>query len=331
VTAVAPIAEGLARFEARGPCTDAERRAAAWLHDELRDAGHEAWVETHWVRPQWPLSIALHATVGVVASLVAISAPLPGLIAAAVAAVSMALEGFGLPGLLRLAFPRRATQNVLTVPEEGGADRAGSATAGGVTLLIAAPYAAPKGGPGRRFLGRLPGGPQLWVAAALLLVALCAGLRRLDLDGLWLGLLQFVPTISLLLGLAAAGDAAVAGYVPGGEAPPAVAVALHDELRRNPPDRLSPALLLHGALRAHLRREKPDRRATVLLELGPGSGYASSHPKLRAAAEAAGARKRVKRPGIGRLPTLWLGAESADEATLDRALACVDAVDAELP
>jgi hypothetical protein len=259
----------------------------------------------------------------VVASLVAISAPLPGLIAAAVAAVSMALEAFGLPGLLRLAFPRRATQNVLTVPEE--------AAASGVTLLIAAPYAAPEGGPGRRLLGRLPGGPQAWVAAALVLVAVCAGLRALDLDGLWLGLLQFVPTIALLLVLAAAGDAAVADSVPGGEAPPAVAVALHDELRRNPPDRLSPALLLHGALRAHLRREKPDRRATVLLELGSGSGYASSHPKLRAAAEAAGAGKRIRRPGTRRVPTLWLGVDSADVETLDLALACVDAIDAELP
>ena len=316
MTAVAPIAEGLARFEARGPCTDAERRAAAWLHDELRDAGHEAWVETHWVRPQWPLSVALHATVGVVASLVAISEPLPGLIAAAVAAVSMALEGVGLPGLLRLALPRRATQNVLTVPEEGG-----------VTLLIAAPYSAPRGGFGRRLIE----GRQLWVAAALLLVAVCAGLRALDLDGLWLGLLQFVPTIALLLALAAAGDAAVADYVPGGEAPPAVAVALHDELRRNPPDRLAPALLLHGALRAHLRREKPDRRTTVLLELGPGSGYASSHPKLRAAAEAAGAGKRVRRPRLGRVPTLWIGVDSADVEALDLALACVDAIDAELP
>jgi hypothetical protein len=325
VTVVAPIAEGLARFEARGPCTDAERRAAAWLHDELRDAGHEAWVETHWVRPQWALSIALHATVGVVASLVAISAPLPGLIAAAVAAVSTALEGFGLPGLLRLAFPRRATQNVLTVPEEDGA------AASGVTLLIAAPYAAPKGAPGLRFLGRLPGGPQPWVAAALVLVALCGGLRALDLDGLWLGVLQFVPTIALLLALAAAGDAALADYVPGGEAPAAVAVALHDALRRNPPDRLSPSLLLHGALRAHLRRERPDSRATVLLELGPGSGYSSSHPKLRAAAEAAGAGTRVRRPGIRRVPTLWLGVDMADVAALDRALACVDAIDAELP
>ena len=103
----------------------------------------------HWVRPQWPLSIALHATVGVVASLVAISQPLPGLIAAAVAAVSMALEGVGLKGLLRLAFPRRATQNVLTVPDEGG-----------VTLLIAAPYSAPRGGFGRRLIE----GRQLWVA-----------------------------------------------------------------------------------------------------------------------------------------------------------------------
>jgi hypothetical protein len=317
VTAVAPIAEGLARFEARGPCTDAERRAAAWLHDELRDAGHEAWVETHWVRPQWPLSIALHATIGVVASLVAISAPLPGLIAATVAAVSMALEGLGLPGLLRLAFPRRATQNVLTVPEEEG----------GVTLLICAPYSAPRGGFGRRLIE----GRQLWVAGALVLVAVCAGLRELDLDGLWLGLLQFVPTIALLLALAAAGDAAVADYLPGGEAPPAVAVALHDELRRNSPERLSPALLLHGALRAHLRRDKPDRRTTVLLELGPGSGYASSHPKLRAAAETAGAGKRARRPGIGRLPTLWLGVEPADVETLDLALACVDAIDAELP
>ena len=62
VTDVTAIAEGLARFEARGPCTDAERRAAGWLHDELRAAGHEAWVETHWVRPQWALSLALHAT-----------------------------------------------------------------------------------------------------------------------------------------------------------------------------------------------------------------------------------------------------------------------------
>ena len=317
MTDVDAIARGLARFEARGPCTDAERRAAAWLHDELRDAGHEAWVETHWVRPQWALSVALHAAIGVVASLVAITAPLPGLVAAAVAAVSMALEGLGLPGLLRLAFPRRATQNVLTVPEEGG-----------ITLLIAAPYDAPRGGIGRRFVE----GRRAWVALALALVAGCAGLRELDLDGLWLGLLQFVPTILLLLALAAAGDAAIASYVAGGEAPPAVAFALHDELRRNPPERLSPALLLHGALRSHLRREQPDRHAIVVLELGPSDApaFATSHPRLRAAAESVGGVPRVRRPVRRRLPTLWIGVPAADERTLDFALACVDAIDADL-
>ena len=303
-TDVTAIAEGLARFEARGPCTDAERRAAGWLHDELRAAGHEAWVETHWVRPQWALTLALQATLGVVASVLAINAPLPGLVVAAVAAI--------VP--LRWLFPRRATQNVLTVPEEEG-----------VTLLICAPYAAPRGGIGRRFIE----GRELWVSAALVLVAVCAGLRLLDQDGLWLGILQFVPTLFLLLALAAAGDAAVSSYVAGGETPPAVAVALYDELVRNPPERLSPALLLHGAVRAHLRREKPDRARTIVLELGPGTGYATGHQQLRVAAEAAGLDRVRRRVRLRRLPVLWLGA--SDEQALDSALACVDALDAELP
>ena len=304
MTDVAAIAEGLARFEARGPCTDAERRAAGWLHDELRAAGHEAWVETHWVRPQWALSLALHATLGVVASLLSITAPLPGLIVAAAAAFFP----------LRWLFPRRATQNVLTLPDGEG-----------ITLLICAPYAAPRGGLGRRFVE----GRELWVAGALALVAVCAGLRLLDQEGLWLGVLQFVPTLVLLLALAAAGDAAVSSSVAGGETPPAVAVALYDELVRNPPDRLSPALLLHGALRAHLRREKPDRARTVVLALGPGAGYATSHQQLRAAAEAAGLDRVRRRAGLRRLAVLWVGA--GDERALDSALACVDALDAELP
>ena len=104
----------------------------------------------------------------------------------------------------------------------------------------------------------------------------------------------------------------------GGERPPAVAVALHDSLR---PERLSPALLLHGALRAHLRRDRPG----VVIELGPGSGCAASHPQLRAAAEAAGGTPRRRRR---RLPTLWIGAD--DEGALEFARACVDALDGEL-
>jgi hypothetical protein len=341
VTASPTTAAGLTRFEDRGPCTDAERRAAAWLHDELRASGHEAWVETHWVRPQWALSLALHATLGVVASLLAIATPLPAAILAAVAALSMAVEASGRSGPLRFLFPRRATQNVLTVADEEGPPD--------VTLLICARYDAPRGGlvtrdgPRRlaaRLRRRLGGralGPRAWVAVALAAVAVCAGLRQLGFDGSWVGLAQFVPTIALLGALAAAGDVAVSPVSPGAgdnAAGVGVALALHAELIRNPPDALAPALLLYGAgeggpaaVRAHLRREKLDRARVVVLELGPcGAGapaYASAHPQLRAACERAAealdgaARAPLRRSGAAaaargrRLPAAWIGALDA--------------------
>ena len=259
-------------------------------------------METQWVRPQWALSIALHAALGVVASVLATSAPLAGLVVAGVAALS-ATSAVWAADLLSRVLPRRATQNVLVEPGDDG-----------VTLLIAAPYAAPRGGPGARFLGRLPGGGAAWVAGALLLVAACAGLRLLDLDGLWLGALQFVPTLALLLALAAAGDAAVSSYDAGGARPAAIAVALFD----GPPlERLSPGLLLYGS-----PRERPD----VLIELGPGTGCATAHPQLRAAAAAAGGTPRRGRRR--RVPTLWVGADDPD--ALEFARACVVALDAEL-
>ena len=47
---LADVTEDLSAFGDRAACSDAERRAALWLHDELRERGHEAWVETVWVR-----------------------------------------------------------------------------------------------------------------------------------------------------------------------------------------------------------------------------------------------------------------------------------------
>jgi hypothetical protein len=260
------------------------------------------------VRPQWALSIALHATLGVVASVLAISAPLAGLVLAGVAAVSAAADAFGAPPLLRRVLPRRATQNVLVEPDD---ERAGSPERRPLALLIAAPYGAPKGGLGARLIR----GREAWVAAALLLVAACAGLRLADFDGVWLGALQFVPTLALLLALAAAGDAAVSSYVPGGERPAAVAVALFEALEA---ERLSPGLLLFGAL-----RERPD----ILIRLGAGTGCATAHPQLRAAAVAAGGEPRRARRR--RVPTLWIGADDPD--ALEFARACAEALDAELP
>jgi hypothetical protein len=356
VTAAPTTAAGLARFEDRGACTDAERRAAGWLHDELRAAGHEAWVETHWVRPQWALSLALHATAGVVASVLALTAPLAAAVVAAVAGLSLALEAGGRSGPLRHLFPRRATQNVLTVPDEEHAAASDPAAAPAdaaagerIMLLICARYDAPRGGLvtrdgprrlaarlRRRLGGRGPG-PRLWIALALAAVAVCAGLRALELEGIWLGLAQFVPTVALLGALAAAGDTAVSPVSPGASdnaTGVGVAVALHAELTRHPPAALAPALLLYGAgdggppaVRAHLRRERLDRTRVVVLELGPcGAGapaYAATHPQLRAACERAGeelggaARAPLRGASAAAaarwrgLPAAWIGALDA--------------------
>ena len=217
-------------------------------------------------------------------------------------------------------------------------------------MLICARYDAPRGGlitrdgPRRlaaRLRRRLRGhalGPRAWVALALAAVAVCAGLRELDVEGSWLGLAQFVPTIALLVALAAAGDVAVSPVSPGAgdnAAGVGVALALHAELTRNPPDALAPALLLYGAgeggppaVRAHLRREKLQRERVVVLELGPcGAGspaYATAHPQLRAACALAAdaldgaARAPLRRSSAAaaargrRLPAAWIGALDAD-------------------
>ena len=257
--------EALGCFERRGPCTDAERRAAGWLHDDLRARGHEAWVETHWVRPQWALSLALHCALGVIGSVTAIYVPAAGLALALLAAISLAVEASGRTGPLRLAFPRRATQHVLTTPAAGRAR----------TLLICARYDA----------GRTAG-PRAWLATACVVVAACAAARLAGVDGLALGIAQFVPTVALLVGLAWAVDLAPSrrtSETDAGASCAAVALALHDVLSRNPPERLSPALLLYGAgsagrqtLRSHLRRERVDRAATAVLEIEPATDLQSA-------------------------------------------------------
>jgi hypothetical protein len=150
----------------------------------------------------------------------------------------------------------------------------------------------------------------------------------------------------------------------------AVALAVHEELRRDPPPALAPALLLYGAgasgphgLRAHLRRTRRDPTRTVVLEIGPCTagtpGFASRHPQLRLAAERAASALSVTPPprrprrarGTGTVPALRLAcldgrglavrlhqpddvAELVDPeaatAALDLALGIADALDAEL-
>jgi hypothetical protein len=348
----------LGAFAGRGACTDAERRAAAALHDDLRAQGHEAWVEARWTRPQANVSLLLHTVLIVGGSLASVGAPVVGAAIAGVAAISLVVEAAGRTGPLRLLFPRRATQHVLTVP--GGE---------GVALVVSARYDAPRTGilraaRLRRLAARLPVRPLTLLAGCAVLVAACAITRAAGVDAAWLGAVQLVPTLVLLLAAAAAFDRLGAAWSAGANdnaSGVAAALALYDELARRPPSALSPGLLLHGAgapgpqaLRAHLRGEKLGPREALVLELGPsGAGataWATRHSQVRAAAQRAdealglSTRRGLRPPeGTGRLPAISLGAldatgiapdgdadPAAIDAVVDLALAVVDALDAEL-
>jgi hypothetical protein len=215
-------------------CTDAERRAANRLHDRLRAAGHEAWVETVWVRPRWAWSIALHCALAVIGGLVAIAAPVPGLVVAAIGALGLAAEAVGRPGPLRLLMRRRATQNVLVEAR--------------TRHLLVAHYDARPSGRAARLLPTL----RPWLALCALAVTTSAAGRLAGVEGIALGAAQLVPTIALLLGAAVAAEAALAPPVSDDDASEAVELL----------DRYAVGLVLYGggssaALRAHLRREKP--------------------------------------------------------------------------
>jgi len=283
-------------------CSDAERRLAVAAHDDLRARGHEAWVETIWVRPQASLSLALGCALTAIGGLIAIGAPAAGLAVAATGALSVALDAADRTGPLRMLLPRRATQVVLVAP-------AGQAAA--VDLLVAARTDVPRRGVARRF-ARVPGG-RAWLAAAALAVTAAAAARVAGADGTLLGALQLAPTIVLLAAATVALDSVIARPGDGGEETEALAAALavHDALVRDPPPSVAPGLLLAGpdALRAHLRRERFDPSRTALLHVRAGEAR-SRHPQWRAAGETAGVA--VRRGGPRGLPAAQAPPEHAE-------------------
>ena len=303
--------ERVAAIPGRGAGTDAERRAAVLLAADAGGRGHAVWTDTHWVRPGWAWPVALAALLGAAGSLASVAAPLAGVIAAAVAALCLALEGAGLTSPLRLLTRRRATQCVVSLPEDHD----------GVTLIVAAPYDAPRRGlvlnDRWRAAGARLGDARPWLAGCALVIAGAAAARLAGVEATWLGAIQLVPTVVLIAALAAALDIALSEFSPGAgpASAAAVALAVHEELAADPSGPAA-GLLLYGAgasgphvLRAQLRRERADRRSTVVLELGPCTGgepaWRARHPQLRRAAElAAGAlelapARRRPRPARG--------------------------------
>jgi hypothetical protein len=280
----------LSRLVAAGPrraCTDAERRAATWARDELRDRGHTAGIETHWVRPSWEFSYALHTALGAAGSLLSVWQPEAALAILVAAGVSLAGELTGRLRVLRLVGPPRATQNVVVDP----------APTGRLRLMITANLDSgpPTALSGDRWLtfearlrlalhGNLPP-PVAWLLAMFVLLALIAGLRIGGPVPQAVAALQFGLTLIMVVASAGFVDAALTDAVPGANVNASgvgVAMALADELRANQLAALDVELVLTGAgdrqnlgLERHIRSRRRNTRPedVIVLAIGPsGSG-----------------------------------------------------------
>lgn len=208
--------EELVAFEGRGVGTDSERRAANHLRERLEALGRDAEVQPIAVHPNWPITHALHAVLAVVGSVVSVDVPVAG----AAILLAVAVSAFGdLTGsfhLVRRLTGRRASQNVVSREES---DKPG-------TLVLVAHYDAGRTGAvfGRRAverraaIGKLlrrplgPAEPFFWSIAVILA---CTLVRLLDVDALALTIVQFIPTVVLIVCVPLLIDVALSGVVPG--------------------------------------------------------------------------------------------------------------------
>ena len=242
----------LCSFERRRAGTDAERRAASYLADRLREGGREAEIEPTYVHPQFALVHAVHCGLGIAASIVALRAPAVGFAIVLLTALAMYLDLNTRFYLVRSLFFRRASQNVVS---RGGRREAP------VRVVLCAHYDA--GRTGRVFAPRtvqragriqrrlpVPIGPfriAFWSLAALLPIL---GARMAGIDEVWLSAVQVVPTLVLVVAVFALVDVALSDVVPGANdnaSGVATVLELARELDRERPENLDVWVALTGA------------------------------------------------------------------------------------
>ena len=290
----------------RAPGSDAERRAAAHLKQRLEGIGRQAELESIEVWPGWPLAYAIVAALAVVGSVLSVSLPALGVALALAAVLLTFLDAGSLLPTLRRLLGRRASQNVVSW---GDLDKPG-------LLVLVAHYDAGRGGIAlsqkaeerRAAFGKLirrpigPLEPFFWAQVA---VFVCCLLRLVGLSGVLLTVLQFIPTVLLILAVALLLDIALSPTT-GGEndnaTGAALALRLAERFGGGRLEHFDVHVLLTGSQkavaagsRAFLKRHKRElgRERTVVLNLDAvGSGtvrYTSregplvaikSHPQL---------------------------------------------------
>jgi len=206
-----PDIDALVDAGPRAPGSDAERRAAAYLKRRLEGIGRRAELEPVEVWPGWPLGYAILAALAVLGSVLSVSLPALGAALALIAALLTFLDAGVLLPTARRLFGRRASQNVVSW---GNRDKPG-------LLILVAHYDAGRGGialgqkaEARRAafgnLIRRPIGPLEPFFWAQLVVLVCCVLRLAGLGGFLFTLIQFIPTVLLIVAVALLLDIALA-------------------------------------------------------------------------------------------------------------------------
>ena len=179
----------------RGPGSDAERRTARHLEQRLEQIGRSAETESLPIYAAWPIAYAILASAAVGASVLAVYVPVAGAaLALAVALLTFLDAGMLIPTVRRL-LGRRASQNVVSWGER---DKPGA-------VLLVAHYDT---GPTRMR-------PLLPMFVALLLVLACCVLRAGGMEGTALTVVQFIPTVVLIVYVALLLDIALSPAGPG--------------------------------------------------------------------------------------------------------------------
>jgi hypothetical protein len=266
------IAEELRAIEGRGPCTDAERRAARAIARRLRELGRRPRTQTVWVRPgnEWALAVA--SMLGIAGSVASVDHAKTGL--------WLAVGGLVLFAVAPLLGARRATQTVW------GATSGSDPDVTPVRLLLTCRADAQPAPLAERVLARigLPG-PRVLLALALAAIVALTAVRTGGTGGTALGAGQLVPTAVCIALLGAFLDAWVSR--PGDAAAgPAAALAVLAQLDASPPARLKPELLVAGprSMRAFVRAQRhagTDATEVAVVELREGrTGFLRSDGSL---------------------------------------------------
>jgi Peptidase family M28 len=182
-------------FGPRPPGSDAERRAAQHLCGRLEELGREAHVEGFSVWPAWATGYAINAGIAIVGSVVAVSSAKLGTGLVLLAAALTFLDLAGILPTTRRLLGRRASQNVVSW---GDRELPGD-------LFLVAHYDS----------GPLRTRPLRPMFLAMLVVLACCVLRVAGMEGTALTIVQFIPTVALIVYVALLLDIALSPAAPG--------------------------------------------------------------------------------------------------------------------